>query len=275
MKIYYSNIASIKNEKETFPNVGVLISYYGLKELNRPIFCNSLFLDSGAFSAWSQNVEINIDEYIHFVKKNKRNIDIIASLDNIKSYEKSLNNYFIMKDNDLKILPTYHYGEPFWVIEEYIKYTNYIALGGIAKIHKQERIKWLNNVFSKFWNTEIKFHGFGIQDRKILLKYPWHSVDSSSAHVMARFGGICTPWGDFKINPEVNYKDLKWISPLSEARIKEWVENQMGVDYESAKRGTVEGTNQRIKINVKYYEQLSKKNSKEIFNIKGQRGLFL
>lgn len=194
MKIYYSNIASINPKNLEFPKIGVLISYYGLNKLQVPSFCNSLFLDSGAFSAWNKNISINVSDYIDFIfhnKDNKDNIDIYASLDDIQSYEISLKNYFNMIEVGLNPLPCFHIGEPFSVLNKYLDKTNYVALGGIAKRNTRDRVSWLDKVFDEY--KGIKFHGFGIQTRNILKRYPWYSIDSSSAHIMARFGGICTP----------------------------------------------------------------------------------
>ena len=42
-----------------------------------------LFLDSGAFSAWSQKIEINIQDYISFIKEHEDVIDIYANLDEL------------------------------------------------------------------------------------------------------------------------------------------------------------------------------------------------
>ena len=37
-----------------------------------------LFLDSGAFSAWTQKVEINIQDYIEFIKEHEKLLDLIS-----------------------------------------------------------------------------------------------------------------------------------------------------------------------------------------------------
>lgn len=128
MKIYYSNMAAVKTD--LFPQIGVLISFYGLRTLNRPSFCDSLFLDSGAFSAFRRNVKIDLDEYIKFIHENKNSIDIYCSLDDIKSPEVSMDNFLQMKKSGLHPLPCFHYGEPREVLDFYLKHTDYIALGG-------------------------------------------------------------------------------------------------------------------------------------------------
>lgn len=252
MKIYYSNLASVKSN--LFPPIGVLISYYGLKKIKKPPYCNKLFLDSGAFSAWRQNVNIDLKRYIKFILKNIKKIDVYCSLDHILSYKKSVEDYKEMKKQGLNPLPCFHFGEPYSVLENYLKQTSYVALGGIAKRNKKERSLWLDTIFNKYPG---QYHGFGIQDRDILKRYPWHSIDSSSAHVMARFGGICTPWGDIKINPKVNEKDLSWKSPRSETTIQEWVLS-LGIDYDRAKENSAEGIELRCLINILYYESLKK-----------------
>jgi len=271
MKIYYSNIASIDSNKVDlqFPKVGVLISYYGLKELKTPSFTNSLFLDSGAFSAWNKNISIDVKEYIDFIFKNKHKIDIYASLDDIESYRNSLNNYNIMEKAGLSPLPCFHIGEPLWILNKYLLKTNYIALGGIAKRNTNDRVSWLDKIFSEYKN--VQFHGFGIQNRKILSRYPWHTVDASSAHVMARFGGICTPWGDYKINMKVHYKDLRWVSDKAIANIKSWLKTIYPRDehlFDKASLGDVDGTTTRVFINILFYENLARQQNDFSFDTK-------
>lgn len=259
MKIYYSNLSSIKLPDE-FPQVGVLISYWGLKTVNKPLWCDDLFLDSGAFSAFNKKSIINLQQYIDFVQTNKHLFKIYASLDDIASYRNSLNNYEEIKKQSLDPLPCFHIGEPEWVLDEYLTKTSYIALGGIAKQNQQTRKKWLDWIFNKYPDqTVIGFHGFGIQARDILMTYPWRSVDSSSACVMARFGGICTPWGDFKINKSVAVHNLNWVSNMNEEILKQWA-NELSpiINYDVALKGTLEGSVMRTMINIIYYEQLKK-----------------
>lgn len=257
MKIYYSNISSIKLW-EGFPSIGILVSYYGLKNIKKPNYCDSLFLDSGAFSAFNKNISIDLQLYISFIKRQKHLFQTYASLDDISSYQVSLDNYGEMMKYGLDPLPCFHIGEPEWVLDKYLTHTSYVALGGIAKQNEWNRRSWLDRIFNKYPDKgKVRFHGFGIQSRNILVQYPWESVDASSCHVMARFGGICTPWGDIKINKEVAPKDLKWVSDMNEEILRDWI-FKMGspFDYDIATQQTVEGTIMRTAINILYYEQL-------------------
>ena len=71
----------------------------------------NLFLDSGAFSAFTQGAEINIVDYIAFIKKNKKYIETYAVLDVIGSAEKTWENQRIMEKAGLSPLPCFHFGE--------------------------------------------------------------------------------------------------------------------------------------------------------------------
>jgi len=265
VKIYYSNFGAVKDDENLFPKIDILVSYYGLKKLTAPKFCNHLFLDSGAFSAFTKKIEINLNEYIIFIKENKSELKVYASLDDISSYKKSIVNFKKMLKEKINPLPAFHIGEPLDVLDFYFDHTDYVALGGIAKQPKRERIPFLDKTFSRYPNS--KFHGFGITDKNILKKYPWYSVDSSSIHMQARYGGISTPWGWTKINPDVNQKDLSWAIPLKIEIVKEWVESlkfkkEIKNIFELARQNDTEGTYFRCLISVVYYELLKKECTK-------------
>ncbi len=257
MKIYYSNMTDLENLgfENLLPKemkIGILVSYYGLKKLIKKIYCDHLFLDSGAFSAFKKNITINVYDFIKFINKTFVKPDVCCSLDDIKSFEVSRSNFLTMKKEGLEVIPCFHIGEPFEILEEYVK-EPYVALGGIAFRRKKERSAWLDIVFSKYPNHQ--FHGFGIQDRNILLRYPWKSIDSSSVHVMARYGGISSPWGDYKINPQVASKDLIWITPQTIGKIEEWFDSlDLPFSFEEARENSVMGKAKRVAISVVYYE---------------------
>jgi hypothetical protein len=171
-----------------------------------------LFLDSGAFSAWTQGVPIDIQEYITFIKENKDILDIYANLDvigiggkqpNKLTAQKTLENQKIMEAAGLSPLPCFHFGEPFEFLEYYVANYEYLALG-VAGNSGTTLIPWLNECFSKYICDEkgfpkIKVHGFAVTSLKLMLKYPWYSVDSTSWVVTGRMGGIFIPrWADNK-----------------------------------------------------------------------------
>ncbi|MEA3420777.1 MAG: hypothetical protein U9Q97_03765 [Acidobacteriota bacterium] len=166
----------------------------------------SLFLDSGAFSAWSKGIEINIQEYISFIKQHEKYIDVYAVLDDILDPEKTLQNQKIMEDAGLKPLPCFHFGEDIKYIEYYLDNCDYIALGGMVPISSKDLSVWLDNLFKNYicdksGMPKAKVHGFGLTSLSLMFRYPWYSVDSTSWVIISHMGGVYVP----------RYKSGQWI----------------------------------------------------------------
>jgi hypothetical protein len=177
-----------------------LWSYYHLKESNGIMKKGKkveLFLDSGAFSAWSQDKEIQIQDYIQFIKDNENVIDVYANLDVIGDAKGTYNNQRIMEKAGLNPLPVFHYGEDIKWLKKYLSYP-YITLGGMVPISNNALIAWLDNLFENYLTDDkgipiCKIHGFGLTSLKLMLRYPWYSVDSTSWVVTGRMGSIYVP----------------------------------------------------------------------------------
>lgn len=160
----------------------------------------NIFLDSGAFSAWSKGVEIDIQEYIKFIKEHKQYLEVYANLDVIGDAEKTLQNQKIMEEAGLNPLPCFHVGEDFKYLRYYVEKYDYIALGGlVGKDHNQkEKASWLDQIFGEVicdakGFPKIKVHGYGLTSLRFMLRYPWYSVDSTSWVVTGRLGAIYVP----------------------------------------------------------------------------------
>jgi hypothetical protein len=164
----------------------------------------SLFLDSGAYSAWSQGSAIDIDEYIKFIKKNKKSIDIYANLDSINNPEETYTNQKYMEEQGLTPVPVYHYGEDIKWLQKYLeKGYDYIALGGMVPISTVQLIKWLDKIYGEYLTDSdgmpvCKVHGFGLTSLRLMQRYPWYSVDSTSWVLTGRMGSVFVPKQDHK-----------------------------------------------------------------------------
>ena len=208
-----------------------------------------LFLDSGAFSAFTQKITINIQEYIAFIKEHQEYIDVYANLDAIGDPVQTLKNQRIMEDAGLKPLPCFHYGEPISYLLRYLKNYEYIALGGMVPISTTELIKWLDELYSNYFCEEetgivkVKIHGFGLTSLKLMLRYPWYSVDSTSWVVTGRLGSVLVPkfksgqyqylidpWKVSISNRSPNQKDagqhLSTFSPFEQKIIHEYLDSK-------------------------------------------------
>lgn len=153
-----------------------------------------IFLDSGAYSAFTQGAEIDLDAYIVFIKKYERFLSIYANLDVIGDEHATLQNQQKMEEAGLSPIPTYHQGEPLSVLREFVKNYEYIALGGMvglspvtAKLHLD---KCFDIICDNHGNPKTKVHGFGITSYSLLMRYPWYSTDSTAWILTAGMGSI-------------------------------------------------------------------------------------
>lgn len=158
-----------------------------------------IFLDSGAFSAFSQEVTIDIKEYIEFIKKYEDKLEVYANLDVIGDPAATFRNQITMERAGLRPLPTFHYGEDVSWLKKYLaKGYEYIALGGMVPISNTDLLPWLDETFVNHLTDSkgmpiVKVHGFGMTSFRLMLRYPWYSVDSTSWIITGRTGGVYVP----------------------------------------------------------------------------------
>lgn len=153
-----------------------------------------LFIDSGAYSAWSQGKEIDINEYIKFIKEHEALIDVYANLDVIGDAEATWHNQMIMEKAGLKPLPVYHYGEDEkWLKRILAKGYDYISLGGMVPISTGDLIHWLDYLFKTYLcdaegMPKVKVHGFGLTSLRLMLRYPWFCMTEEDHTVLTKSG---------------------------------------------------------------------------------------
>lgn len=160
----------------------------------------NLFLDSGAYSALTQGVSIDLQEYIQFIKKYEEHLEVYAVLDVIGDPKATYKNQLIMEEAGLKPLPCFHYGEDIQWLNRYLsKGYDYIALGGMVGKDSETHLgPWLDMLFSEHLTDSegmpiIKTHGFGMTSFNLMLRYPWYSVDSTSWIITGRNGAVFVP----------------------------------------------------------------------------------
>lgn len=171
-----------------------------------------VFLDSGAFSAFTLGVEMDIVGYCDYIK---RNMDIIrvedgvvmaSVLDGIGDPLQTWRNQLEMEMRGARPLPCFHAGEDERYLEWYIQNYEYITLGGMVGSSTKQLCIWLDRIWDRYLTDgsgrpRLKVHGFGITSVPIMERYPWYSCDSSSWIQSAAFGGIITPeWGPLNVS---------------------------------------------------------------------------
>lgn len=235
-----------------------------------------LFLDSGAFSAWTQKKPIDIHEYIEFIKLNKDMIDIYANLDGIPmkggtgevmqnrvaSAKLTLKNQRIMEKAGLHPLPCFHFGEPFEYLQYYVDNYEYLALG-VAGNKGTALIGWLNTCFQDYicdvnGMPKVKVHGFAVTSVKIMIMYPWYSVDSTSWAITGGMGSIFvpaftrgiadytkTPWKIFVSNRSPSMKEagknLNTLQPKEKQVYLDYIHSKGYILGQSSFKSTQEG----------------------------------
>ncbi len=220
----------VSNSSKQYTNVlkqykcDILCSYYDISQNNKTDFTQNelykypynVFLDCGAFSAWTQGKAIGLRGYLKFIRKFEHKFERITVLDKIPETqssvdtklagEESLRNYNIMKKilPLTKLVPIYHFGEDFSILEQYVKDgVDLIGLGGIAgsvkpgskgKLDIKKSLAWFAQCFKAF--PKQKFHGFGMFSRRVLHNFPFYSCDSTHWLQSGRYGHI------IKFNPK-------------------------------------------------------------------------
>ena len=238
---------------------------------------NKLFIDSGAYSAWSKNKPIDVDDYIKFINENTDKFTLFASVDDIpgelrrkptlweqrESPAKSWHNYLYMreqvKDKD-KLLPVFHIGEDFRHLQNMLDATfngehiPYIGLGGtvgLACTVKEDWYKQCFKIIQQSSNANVKVHAFGMTNLEILENYPFESADSTTWLMAAINGELCTKYGRICVSQQVQHKPSHYnkLPQLVQQQI-----NEQCVLYGTTLEQCMEDQDSRQLYNINYFK---------------------
>ncbi len=157
------------------------------KRINKFLDRN-IFLDSGAFSAHTKGVHIDIIKYCDFIKK--LGISDYAVLDVIGDNKSTMDNIAIMQKEGLNPWPVFHMGSNLDDLKYYLDNYNKLALGGM--VSSPNLNNWLVSVWQEILTRapQCKIHGFGLTSQEKMQSYPFYSCDSSSWCSFSRYGQI-------------------------------------------------------------------------------------
>jgi hypothetical protein len=154
-----------------------------------------VFLDSGAFGAYTRGATIELARYCDYVKATMPALAAYAALDVIGDWRATAVNLDHMRKAGLDPLPVFHVSqESHDVLDGILRDgTGQIAIGGMASeratreiIQRELDACWA--VIGRHW--PVRVHGFGILAQWALERYPFYSVDSSSAIISAGMGRV-------------------------------------------------------------------------------------
>jgi len=249
-----------------------------------------LWMDSGAFTAWTRKEQIDIDEYIRFCLDRLNIISYVVNLDVIpgefgqkdlppEEIERSAGlgyqNYHYMLSRGIpkeKLIHVFHQGENFKWLAQMVAEIPYIGLSPANDRTTPEKIMWLDQCMPYVIDDQgypvVKFHGFAVTAPRLMFRYPWYSVDSTTWQMMASNGHILMPR---KVRGQYNYSQPWYTITISSesSRVKEAghhyntlsaAEQQEVVKYIESKGFTLEEmqTNylKRSELNVIYFKDL-------------------
>jgi hypothetical protein len=210
-----------------------------------------IFLDSGAFSAYTLGQTISIDEYCQYILENddiiryEDGILMASVLDDIGDERITYENQKYMESKGVKPLPTFHTNEDTRYLDYYAANYEYMSLGGMVGASPAQLMIWLdrmwnNHLLDGAGNPKTRVHGFGITSVPLMERYPWYSCDSSSWIQTTSFGGITIPgYGNMDVSQEspnrhVAGQHLETLTPIEREKIEGIIRSQ-GFDPEQVR----------------------------------------
>lgn len=278
MRIYMAGVS----EKDMPPkDSNALFSFEGqgkqtFDRLKDSMKSAKLFIDSGAYTAWTKGVEINVDEYISWLNERSEDIYLCGQVDSIPPVGATLEqirecaqitweNYLYMKErlkNPDALLYTFHIGEPIEFLKQALSYKDkngkpipYIALGGLVGKTRAARDRFLELCFKTIKNSDnpdVKVHTFGMTDFNLLEKYPITSADSTSWIMVGAMGNIMTDDGNVGVSIEQKNNPCHF-SHLNKEHLKGFIKNVE--EYGFTLEGLAQNRDDRILYNAIYMQK--------------------
>jgi len=169
-------------DREILPSVLMGFPYADTWAKHRAHFkVRSWALDSGAVTASNSGEPIDLVKFTEFAlewKTKDPTLEDVFALDVMGDWRAGLRNCEWMWSRGVRAIPCYHAGEPEDVLLGMARDYPKIAIGGSWKLRGPERIRLVGQMFARVWPKRI--HGFGMAEERLLMKFPFHSVDASS-----------------------------------------------------------------------------------------------
>lgn len=199
----------------------LLVSYVFVKEFLKHRNVGSYrrwVLDSGAYSALTSGVKIELSKFIDDSAKllqTDHTLHRVFALDVIGDPEATARNAEEMNRQGIPAVPTFHYGSPLHYLKHLAKTYDRLALGGLAqrgsgghgtKLMLSQRMKFINDCLKISGPRWV--HAFGCADARLVMKFPLSSVDASTwAYSIGRYGMV--PGLKVSIGKKANNKAIK------------------------------------------------------------------
>lgn len=186
-----------------------------------------LFIDSGAYTAFTKGRVVDVDEYISYINSISPTLYCFAQVDHItgKGETKddtarlSWENFLYMRtrvEEPHKLVPIFHQGEDLKWLSNMLEYSDnigrldYIGFGAMVGtgVTREDKCSFFDRAFSvieRSSNPNVKVHAMGMTSLPLLELYPFYSADSTSWIMQAATGSIFTPWGLIDVSDKAKF----------------------------------------------------------------------
>jgi hypothetical protein len=147
----------------------------------------NIYLDSGAYSAFTSGKPINLEKYVDYIKKNGKYVKRYFCLDAIGDNMASFKAWEQMRAMGLNPIPVFHYMGDEAVLQKYIEAgEELIGLGGTVPIKsKNDVAAWARMIC---WEYPANYHLLGSDAKIVLDSVDLKSADASTWAQAAIFG---------------------------------------------------------------------------------------
>ena len=164
-----------------------------------------VLVDSGAYTIDNMKKQgkvvdgLDLPGYCAWLKEHPTLYTHYVNLDVISNGKATYDNWIEMRKQGLNPIPVYHATTDVKWLHKYLDAgVDYLCLGAVAFMYTERRLAnfdhiWANHLTDKQGMPLVKVHGFGLTSLRIITRYPWFSVDSSSWAFIARHGGLFVP----------------------------------------------------------------------------------
>tara|TARA_R110000822_G_scaffold216221_1_gene350968 strand:+ start:622 stop:1566 length:945 start_codon:yes stop_codon:yes gene_type:complete len=149
-----------------------------------------IFADSGAFSAWTQGVEISVDDYAGWLHQWHDHLTVYCNLDVINDPQGTDINQRALEAHGLSPLPVWHVRSDRKAFSELCEEYRYVALGGMVGTPWRRLMPTLIWAMQESQKYSTVLHGLGLTSNEPLKQLPFYSVDSSSWGSGFRYGNV-------------------------------------------------------------------------------------
>lgn len=235
----YEGSGEIRNEALTDVLDNRLVSYYVMENgsydayllENYNKYYSSMMLDSGAFAAWGQRLEIYHRDYVRYCldQRYRDKYDYFVVLDRIprvgedpdecarvsmEHYEYMLEEFEKAGIKTKKIIPVYHQGEHISFLQKLLEMgADYIGLSpsNAPSNRTEQKREFLNSCWDVCMGDgrpKAKFHAFGLSNMSLLREFKdlLYSADAKTWADNASKGQILVP---IKVTDSENFYE-KW-----------------------------------------------------------------